>query len=228
MADALRVQADGDAAKADVAKGEDQGEVVVARAVRRLARPRPLLPVTPLRFNDERPSMSSRATCSARSATAPPASPSAVRSAAGSWPISPGRASWSRRPDPAEPPAFDRPPTADPPRRRKEPSCPPRSLDSGWPCPLRPDQRGPGGAGRHQRPVDHRAHRDQGAPGRGQGRLDGAARQAGRRAGPEGRRHRRRRRRPGDGGHGHPDYTLPSAACILQLELGMTRARPWT
>src|SRR5687768_10985075 len=39
--------------------------------------------------------MSNRATCSARSATARPASPSAARSAVGSWPTSPGRASWS-------------------------------------------------------------------------------------------------------------------------------------
>jgi [acyl-carrier-protein] S-malonyltransferase len=56
VADALRVQADGDAAKGDVAKGEDQGEVVVLpeRFAVSPGHGR-FYPVTPSRFNDERP-----------------------------------------------------------------------------------------------------------------------------------------------------------------------------
>jgi len=56
VVDALRVQSDGDAAKADVAKGEDQGEVVVLpeRFAVSPGHGR-FYPVTPSRFNDERP-----------------------------------------------------------------------------------------------------------------------------------------------------------------------------
>jgi [acyl-carrier-protein] S-malonyltransferase len=56
VADALRAQADGDAAKAEVAKGEDQGEVVVLpeRFAVSPGHGR-FYPVTPSRFNDERP-----------------------------------------------------------------------------------------------------------------------------------------------------------------------------
>jgi [acyl-carrier-protein] S-malonyltransferase len=137
VADALRAQADGDArdaAKADVAKGEDQGEVVVLpeRFAVSPGHGR-FYPVTPPGSTTSGPT-SSRATCSARSATAPPASPSAAPSAAGSWPISPGRASWSRPARSCSASGPSDPPTAVPPRRRKEPSCPPRSLDLGWPC----------------------------------------------------------------------------------------------
>src|SRR5215218_9369030 len=55
-ADALRAQADGDAAKGDVAKGEDQGEVVVLpeRFAVSPGHGR-FYPVSPSRFNDERP-----------------------------------------------------------------------------------------------------------------------------------------------------------------------------
>jgi [acyl-carrier-protein] S-malonyltransferase len=56
VVDALRVRSDGDAAKADVAKGEDQGEVVVLpeRFAVSPGHGR-FYPVTPSRFNDERP-----------------------------------------------------------------------------------------------------------------------------------------------------------------------------
>jgi len=56
VVDALRVHSDGDAAKADVAKGEDQGEVVVLpeRFAVSPGHGR-FYPVTPSRFNDERP-----------------------------------------------------------------------------------------------------------------------------------------------------------------------------
>jgi [acyl-carrier-protein] S-malonyltransferase len=56
VADALRPQADGDAAKGDVAKGEDQGEVVVLpeRFAVSPGHGR-FYPVSPSRFNDERP-----------------------------------------------------------------------------------------------------------------------------------------------------------------------------
>ena len=56
VVDALRVQSDGDAARADVAKGEDQGEVVVLpeRFAVSPGHGR-FYPVTPSRFNDERP-----------------------------------------------------------------------------------------------------------------------------------------------------------------------------
>jgi [acyl-carrier-protein] S-malonyltransferase len=56
VVDALRVQSDGDTAKADVAKGEDQGEVVVLpeRFAVSPGHGR-FYPVTPSRFNDERP-----------------------------------------------------------------------------------------------------------------------------------------------------------------------------
>jgi [acyl-carrier-protein] S-malonyltransferase len=56
VADALRVQAEGDAAKAEVAKGDDQGEVVVLpeRFAVSPGHGR-FYPVTPSRFNDERP-----------------------------------------------------------------------------------------------------------------------------------------------------------------------------
>jgi [acyl-carrier-protein] S-malonyltransferase len=56
VADALRSQADGDAAKGDVAKGEDQGEVVVLpeRFAVSPGHGR-FYPVSPSRFNDERP-----------------------------------------------------------------------------------------------------------------------------------------------------------------------------
>ncbi len=99
VVDALRVQADGDARRGQGRRGQGRGPGRgggAARAVRGLARPRPLLPGQPLAVTTTSGPTSSRATCSARSATAPPASPSAARSAAGSWPISPGRASWSR------------------------------------------------------------------------------------------------------------------------------------
>ena len=56
VVDALRVQSDGDAARADVAKGEDQGEVVVLpeRFAVSPGHGR-FYPVTPSRFTDERP-----------------------------------------------------------------------------------------------------------------------------------------------------------------------------
>jgi [acyl-carrier-protein] S-malonyltransferase len=56
VVDALRVQSDGDSARADVAKGEDQGEVVVLpeRFAVSPGHGR-FYPVTPSRFNDERP-----------------------------------------------------------------------------------------------------------------------------------------------------------------------------
>ena len=56
VVDALRVHSDGDAAKADVAKGEDQGEVVVLpeRFAVSPGHGR-FYPVTPSRFTDERP-----------------------------------------------------------------------------------------------------------------------------------------------------------------------------
>jgi [acyl-carrier-protein] S-malonyltransferase len=56
VADALRSQADGDAAKGDMAKGEDQGEVVVLpeRFAVSPGHGR-FYPVSPSRFNDERP-----------------------------------------------------------------------------------------------------------------------------------------------------------------------------
>jgi [acyl-carrier-protein] S-malonyltransferase len=56
VTDALRTQADGDAAKGEVAKGEDQGEVVVLpeRFAVSPGHGR-FYPVTPSRFNDERP-----------------------------------------------------------------------------------------------------------------------------------------------------------------------------
>ena len=56
VVDALRVQSDGDAARADVVKGEDQGEVVVLpeRFAVSPGHGR-FYPVTPSRFNDERP-----------------------------------------------------------------------------------------------------------------------------------------------------------------------------
>jgi [acyl-carrier-protein] S-malonyltransferase len=56
VVDALRVQSDGDAARADMAKGEDQGEVVVLpeRFAVSPGHGR-FYPVTPSRFNDERP-----------------------------------------------------------------------------------------------------------------------------------------------------------------------------
>ena len=56
VVDALRVQSDGDAARADVAKGEDKGEVVVLpeRFAVSPGHGR-FYPVTPSRFTDERP-----------------------------------------------------------------------------------------------------------------------------------------------------------------------------
>ena len=56
VAEALRAQADGDAAKAEMAKGDDQGEVVVLpeRFAVSPGHGR-FYPVTPSRFNDERP-----------------------------------------------------------------------------------------------------------------------------------------------------------------------------
>jgi [acyl-carrier-protein] S-malonyltransferase len=56
VGDALRAQADGDAAKTEMAKGEDQGEVVVLpeRFAVSPGHGR-FYPVTPSRFNDERP-----------------------------------------------------------------------------------------------------------------------------------------------------------------------------
>jgi [acyl-carrier-protein] S-malonyltransferase len=56
VVDTLRVQSDGDSARADVAKGEDQGEVVVLpeRFAVSPGHGR-FYPVTPSRFNDERP-----------------------------------------------------------------------------------------------------------------------------------------------------------------------------
>jgi [acyl-carrier-protein] S-malonyltransferase len=56
VADALRAQADGDATKTEMAKGEDQGEVVVLpeRFAVSPGHGR-FYPVTPSRFNDERP-----------------------------------------------------------------------------------------------------------------------------------------------------------------------------